>query len=74
MAKYYFGLSSARVGFINKLVGLRSTGQPKAAVATSSAYSAGFFGGSSPRCFMTICKSFQASLFWRGSRRRNAGW
>src|ERR1700758_4490812 len=23
---------------------------------------------------MTICRSFQASFFWRGSRRRKAGW
>ncbi len=37
-------------------------------------YSAAFFGGSMPRYFITSCKSFQASPFWRGSRRRNAGW
>jgi hypothetical protein len=31
------------------------------------------FGGTSPKYFITICKSFQASPFCRGSRRRNAG-
>ena len=32
------------------------------------------FGRFSPKYFITICKSFHASPFWRGSRRRNAGW
>src|SRR5258708_39543948 len=36
--------------------------------------SAGFFGGSRPRYFITICRSFHASPFCRGSRNRNAGW
>ena len=31
-------------------------------------------GATSPRSFITICKSFQASFFCRGSRSRNAGW
>src|SRR6185312_11317827 len=31
-------------------------------------------GATSPRSFITICKSFQASFFCRGSRNRNAGW
>jgi len=35
--------------------------------------SADFLGGSMPRNFITICRSFQASPFWRGSRSRNAG-
>jgi hypothetical protein len=29
---------------------------------------------SSPSSFITICRSFQVSFFWRGSRNRNAGW
>src|ERR1700744_1942066 len=37
-------------------------------------YTAGGGGGFRPSSFITICKSFQASFFWRGSRRRNAGW
>ena len=30
-------------------------------------------GGSKPKYFITICKSFHASFFCRGSRSRNAG-
>ncbi len=32
------------------------------------------FGAFIPSSFITICKSFQASPFCRGSRSRNAGW
>ena len=31
-------------------------------------------GGFSPSSRMAICKSAQASFFWRGSRNRYAGW
>ena len=31
-------------------------------------------GGFNPRYFITICKSFHASFFCRGSRSRYAGW
>ena len=31
-------------------------------------------GTGSPSSFITICKSFQVSFFWRGSRNKNAGW
>ncbi len=37
------------------------------------AYSAPFAGIAIPNSFITICKSFQVSFFWRGSRSRNAG-
>jgi hypothetical protein len=36
-------------------------------------YSAPFAGIVIPNSFITICKSFQVSFFWRGSRSRNAG-
>src|SRR6266404_6098002 len=39
----------------------------------ASLYSAAFFGGSIPRYFITICRSFHVSPFWRGSRSRYAG-
>ena len=32
------------------------------------------FGAFSPNSFITICRSFHASPFCRGSRSRNAGW
>src|SRR5271157_4772449 len=38
-----------------------------------SAYSAPFAGIAIPNSFITICKSFQVSFFWRGSRSRKAG-
>ena len=31
-------------------------------------------GAFRPNSFITICRSFQASFFWRGSRSRKAGW
>ena len=34
----------------------------------------GLLGAVSPISFMTICRSFHASFFCRGSRSRNAGW
>ena len=39
-------------------------------IQTRGFYSAAFFGGSISKSFITICKSFQASPFCRGSRKR----
>src|SRR5229473_6208346 len=37
-------------------------------------YSGVFSGSGRPISFITICRSFHVSFFWRGSRRRKAGW
>jgi hypothetical protein len=49
---------------------------PKSAIPRHSnevVYSTPLAGMGRPISFMTICRSFQVSFFWRGSRRRKAG-
>jgi hypothetical protein len=53
---------------------LRGRGLRDESIEADLAQGSAFAGTAKPKSFITICKSFQVSFFWRGSRSRNAGW